>query len=217
MKWLESRVLWGLLLILGGGLFLLQNLNVLHVGNLFWVIVFGLIGLYILSIYFTNRANWWALIPGIIFIDLAFIVAVGLILPGDDNAWIGSLFLAGIGLAFWAVYLNNRSFWWAIIPGGVLFTLAIVAGISDASPGLDSGGIFFLGLGATFALVALLPAGEGGQSRSLRWALIPALALVVMGLLLSAASVSLINYIWPALLILGGAYLVYLTMSSRRT
>lgn len=216
MKWLESRVLWGSIFILGGILFLLQNLNLLHVGDLFWVILFGLIGVYILSIYFMNHANWWALIPGIVLIDLAAVVALNLILPGSNNFWSGSLFLGGIGLAFWLVYLNNRSFWWAIIPGGVLFTLALVAAVAGIVPGLETGGIFFLGLGATFALVAALPTGEGVQPRSLRWAFIPAVVLVIMGLLISAASSSIINYIWPVVLILGGIYLVYITLISRR-
>jgi hypothetical protein len=216
MKWLESRVLWGCVLILGGLLFLLQNLNILHVGDLFWVLVFALIGVYILSMYFVDRANWWALIPGIVFLDLAAVIGLNLILPATNNSWTGALFLGGIGLAFWLVYFNNRSFWWAVIPGGVLFTLAVVAGVSDIVPGLETGGIFFLGMGATFALLAVLPPGEGVQPRSLRWAFIPAGVLVVMGLLISAASASLINYIWPVVLILGGIYLVYVTLVSRR-
>jgi hypothetical protein len=216
MKWLESRVLWGAVLILGGVLFLLQNLNVLQVGGLFWAILLGLVGVYIMSIYFANRTNWWALIPGIILIDLAVIIGLQVILPGMKDFWTGSLFLAGIGLAFWAVYLNNRSFWWAIIPGGVLFTLAVVAGLSEARPGLETGGIFFLGLGATFALLAVLPTEGSLPSHSLRWAFIPAGVLILMGLLLTAASASLINYIWPVVLILGGLFLVYNSLASRR-
>ena len=97
MKWLQSRVVWGSVLILGGILFLLQNFNVLHVGDLFWVIVFALIGVYFLSIYFANHANWWALIPGIVLIDLAAVVAFNLILPETKSGWTGSLFLGGIG------------------------------------------------------------------------------------------------------------------------
>ncbi len=217
MKWIGSRVLWGALLILGGILFLLQNLNVLNVGNIFWAILFGPIGVYILSFYFMNRANWWALIPGIILLDLGLITGLNLALPGFNGMWSGAIFLAGISLAFWVVYLANRAFWWAIIPGGVLLTLAIVAGIADNVPGMQTGGIFFLGLGATFALVGALPAGEGVEGRALRWAFIPAVVLLVMGVILSAFTASLINYIWPLALILGGIYLVYLTMRSRRS
>jgi hypothetical protein len=216
MRWIGSRVLWGALLILGGILYLLQNLNILHVGDLFWAIVLLLIGAFFLVTFINDRVNWWALIPGIILVVLGLLVVLNLILP-FTNFWTGPLFLAGIGLAFWAVYLNNRAFWWAIIPGGVLFTLALVAGLSGSVPGMETGGIFFLGLGVTFGLLAILPTGEGPQTRSLRWAFIPAIVMVIMGLLIAASSVSLINYIWPALLILGGIYLVYLTLNSRRT
>jgi hypothetical protein len=216
MRWLGSRVFWGAILTLGGVLFLLQNLNVFHFGDLFWVVLFGLLGVYILTYFFANRANWWALIPGIILIDLAVLIGLSLFLPGSNSVWSGSFFLAGIGLAFWAVYLYNHSFWWAIIPGGVLFTLAVVTGVSEISSGLETGGIFFLGLGGTFALLAVLPTGESVQPHSLRWAFIPALVMVVMGLFITAASSSLINYIWPVVLILGGIYLVYVTLVSRR-
>jgi hypothetical protein len=216
MKWLESRMLWGTVLILGGVLFLLQNFNILQVGDLFWAILLGLVGIYIMTIYFTNRTNWWALIPGITLIDLAIVVGLQVILPGMKDFWTGSLFLAGIGLAFLVVYLNNRSFWWAIIPGGVLFTLAIVAGLSDTIPGLETGGIFFLGIGATFALLGVLPTEGSVPTHSLRWAFIPAAVLIIMGLLITAASASLINYFWPVVLILGGIYLIFHSLKSRR-
>jgi hypothetical protein len=217
MKWIESRVLWGGLLVLGGIFFLLQNLNILRVGDIFWAILFLLIGIYILTIYINNHANWWALIPGIILIDLGVLVAVNVILPSFGSTWFGALFLAGIGLAFWAVYLNNRAFWWAVIPGGVMFTLALVTLVSDLVPGLETGGIFFLGLGATFALVAVLPVKGDVQPRSLRWAFIPAIVMIIMGVFLTATTGSVINFIWPVVLILGGIYLVYINFVSRRT
>ena len=63
-KWLESRILWGSLLILGGILFLLQNLNIIQVGGLFWAILAVLGAVFFFYIFFSNRLNWWALIPG---------------------------------------------------------------------------------------------------------------------------------------------------------
>ncbi len=217
MRWLGSRVLWGLLLILGGILYLLQNLNIVHAGDLFWAVVLLLIGVVFLVTFLNNRADWWALIPGIILTFLGILVLLNLVVPGFSGSWIGPLFLAGIGLAFWAVYLNNHGFWWAIIPGGALLTLAVVAGLSDTVPGMETGGIFFLGLGVTFALLSVLPSGTGPENRPLRWALIPAAVLAGIGLIIMAETASLINYIWPALLILGGIYLVYLTVRTRRT
>jgi hypothetical protein len=62
MRWLESRILWGIVFIVGGVLFLLQNLGILWLGNLFWIVLLGLGSLFFLSFFLQNRANWWALI-----------------------------------------------------------------------------------------------------------------------------------------------------------
>jgi hypothetical protein len=87
---------------------------------------------------------------------------------------------------------------------GVLATLALVAFVDTGKSSLASGGIFFLGLGLTFALVALLPNSIG----PMRWAWIPAGILGVIGILLLASQEYLINYVWPAALIIGGALLI---------
>jgi hypothetical protein len=212
MKWLANRSFWGVLLILGGVAILLENLNLFQFrfGGVFWAALFALMGLAFLSVYYENRANWWALIPGIILLTLGAIILLGVLFPGRDE-WIGSIFLAGIGLAFLLVYLNNRQHWWAIIPAGVMFTLALVSGVGQHVQGEATGGLFFIGLGLTFGVVGLLP----GQADDLRWAFIPGGILLLMGILLVAFSADLFNYIWPVLLILGGLILIFRTLARR--
>jgi hypothetical protein len=78
--------------------------------------------------------------------------------------------------------------------------------------GVDAGAFLFLGIGLTFAILALLP----GHGSSLRWAFIPAGVLVVIGLLISAASASLINLIFPAALVVAGLVLVFLNLFSKK-
>jgi hypothetical protein len=172
-------------------------------------------GLFFLYVYLADRANWWALIPGIILLDLAVVVALSLTRLALLEDWAGPLVLGGIGLSFWAVYLARREHWWAIIPGGVLFTLAAVAGMDTVFQRMerrvDTGGVFFVGLGLTFALVGLLPIPRG----RMRWAFIPALVLVIMGLFIFAAAEQLLNYLWPVALILFGLYLVFRTFRPR--
>lgn len=48
----------------------------------------------------------------------------------------------------------------------------------------------------------------------IKWALIPAAVLLVMGLLLGAAAAPLLNYLWPVALILAGLYHVFRTLIS---
>jgi len=212
IKWLQSRLLWGCLLILGGLAILLQNLGVLYIGAIFWALIFGIAGALFIVEYFNHRANWWAIIPGCTFLGLAATILIGTFLPSVVAFLGGFIFLGSISLSFWLVYILKRDFWWAIIPGGVLATLAIVSISGLDGFGIDTGGLFFMGLGATFALVALLPSPSG----SMKWAWIPAAVLLIMGILISAATSSWLNYVWPVILILGGALLLYRTFIARK-
>jgi hypothetical protein len=205
MKLLSSRLLWGLVLVVGGVLLLLDTFGIFKGGALFWTIVSGVAGVLFLSIYISNHDNWWALIPGIIFLAVAATIGLDSFLPGfSDTNLGGTIILGGIALSFLLVYLAERGNWWAIIPAGVMTTIALVAVLDTNTSSLASGGIFFLGLGITFALVAILPTSVG----KMRWAWIPAGILGLMGVLILIAAEDLINYIWPLALILAGIVLV---------
>ena len=212
MKRLESRILWGVLLILGGVLFLLDSLGVIAVGAIVWPLLLAIASLAFLIVFLTApQTNWWAAIPGFVLLGLTGTVLFDQIAPAAAETWGGSLFLGGISMAFWAVYLVDTENWWAVIPAGVLLTLALIAGLPEDIQGIETGGIFFLGIGLTFAVLALLPTSEGRMT----WPIIPALVLLVVGALVTAAAAELINYVWPAILILGGLYLLYRALSSR--
>jgi hypothetical protein len=205
MKLLSSRLLWGLVLVVGGVLLLLDTFGIFKGGALFWTIVSGIAGLLFISLYFANHEQWWALIPGIIFLAVSATIGLNSFLPGfSDTNLGGTIILGGIALSFLLVYLADRGNWWAIIPAGVMTTIAIVAVLDSNTSNIASGGIFFFGLGLTFALVAILPTSVG----QMRWAWIPAAILGLMGLLILIAEEKLINYIWPAVLILAGLLLV---------
>jgi hypothetical protein len=212
MKIFSSRIAWGLLLIIGGLLFLLENLNILSISGLFWAILFALAGVAFISTFLADRSAWWAIIPGVIFLSLGGMLGMSVLAPGLADLWGGAFFLGGISLAFWLVYLADRRNWWAIIPAGVLATIALIAGLGEVAPGMELGGLFFLGIGLTFALLGVLP----NTGTNMRWAFIPAGIMIVFGLLITAAAVNLINYIWPALLILAGLFLLLRTYIYRR-
>ena len=212
MKKLDTRVVFGLLLIVGGLLLLLQNVGLLGgVLALVWALLFGAAGAAFFFVFLTNRAHWWAVIPGCALLGIAALIALDQIAPQVADTLGGVFFLGGMGLGFWVVYFIKRELWWAIIPGGVMLTLALIAGLSSVLEGDETGGILFLGLGLTFGLLSFVQTPQG----RLRWALIPAAVLLAMGLLLSAAATPLLGYLWPVALILIGLYFVFRMFVSR--
>jgi hypothetical protein len=210
-RWMGSRVLWGSLLILAGLMFLLQNLGVFRFGDLFWSVLFILGGGAFLAGFLQDRAQWWAIIPGLTLLGIGVLIGLTVLAPGFMAIIGGSIVLGSIGMAFLIIFLLDREKWWALIPAGTMLTLAVVAAISQAVPGMETGGVFFLGLGLTFAVVALLPTSAGRMS----WAWIPAGILALMGLLLMAAAGNLIGYLWPLVIIAAGGFLILRTLTGR--
>ena len=203
MRKLDTRLVFGLLLVAAGVFYLLQTLGLIVLGPLVWAISAGLAGLVFLVIAARDRAQWWAWIPSLTLLGLAGLEGLQYAAPTAADQWGGSIFLGAIGLSFWIVYLVDRAHWWAIIPGGVLVTLAVVAALDKAADGV-SGGAFFLGLGLTFLLVAFAPNPHG----RMRWGFIPAAVMLVFGVLLIVGFTDALRFAAPAGLILAGGFLL---------
>jgi hypothetical protein len=196
MKRFDYRILIGAALILGGILMLLDQTGVLKgATDFFWAGILAIGAAIFLFWFFSDRSKWWAAIPGF---TLAGLAVSSLLL--DRIGWGGLAFLGGIGLGFWAVYFAGRERWWAIIPGGVLLTLGITSVMSDVYGVMDSGGVFLVGLGITFVLVALLA--------KMKWAFIPAAVLLLLGFFLGTPFVGVMAYAWIGVLLVAGAILV---------
>lgn len=206
MKALETRTAWGGLLILLGVLFLLQTLGIIP-GDLaiLWALVFAAAGIAFLYLYARDQErSWWAVIPGLTLVGLAGAILLGEYGTRAMQPLGGTVFLGLIGLAFLLIYLGNRDRWWAIIPAGVMLTLALIAGLSTFFEGADLGAVLFFGLAATFGLLYFVPTPRGRMT----WALIPAGVLLIMGILVLATLSPVAGYIWPLALILVGLYLL---------
>jgi hypothetical protein len=203
-KWIGSRIFWGLLLIAGGVLFLLQTLFNFEFGGLFWALVFGLGGTFFVSWFFQDRQQWWALIPGFTLLSIGLIILIGILAPALSGAFSGFIILGGIGASFLLIYFLRRDFWWALIPAGTLLTLGVVALLSDLIPGLEVGAVFFLGLAATFALLTFVPTDEG----RMKWPWIPAGILGGLALIVLMSAGNLAGIAVPVVLILAGLFLV---------
>lgn len=203
MRRLDARILFGVLLIVGGGLALMQSMGLLeNASDVFFGSIFVLAGLAFLSLLLSG--NWWAVFPGAALLGIGVVI----LLPEALNNLGGLVFLGCLGLAFWAVYLMDRvERWWAIIPAGVLTTLAIVTVLPGRIGAFETGGVFFLGLAATFLLVALLA--------GFRWAYWPAGALGVIGALSIITQSEISNLVWALVLIAIGAYLLFRYFANR--
>lgn len=145
-----------------------------------------------------NRSVIWGLV----------LIAAGLLLlMGNFNivfwplrALSGALALGIPGLIFASVYAGNRDQWWAIIPAGVLLTLAGVSLVESLLPWGNTGWIFFFGLAVTFGLVWR---ETGGVQRWARVTALICLALAAINLL-----GSLIRFALPLALVALGVYLL---------
>lgn len=210
IKNLDYRIILGILLILGGVFGILEKFGVIrNATDFFWAAVFGLAGLAFLYIFITDREHWWSIIPGSSLIGLA--ITVGL--PEKYDMYGGFAFLGAIGVGFLIVYFFHRKHWWAIIPFGVLTTLGIISSVSNQMQGQDTGALFFIGLGTTFLIVALLP----GKVRRMNWAFIPATILLLFGVLLGPSFRGWLDYIWISSLFISGIYLVWRFIRTRNS
>jgi hypothetical protein len=157
-----------------------------------------LIGVGVLVLIFNS--NLLGSLPSLIWLALLFGVAVALWMVGAIPHWVRivgvvilyvlamstSGNLAGVtalgfpALAFGVVYLlRPKRGWWAIIPGGILASIALLVLFEEIFPGWDGAAVMFLGFAATFTFLYLLPAQRGGQ----RWALYPAIGSIVLTVL----------------------------------
>lgn len=205
MQRFDVRIVFGILLILSGVLFLAQTLGLLP-ANLGWVwtIVFGVAGASFMYVFLRERFRWWAVIPGLGLLGLALLTALALAAPTMAGSWGAAFFFGALGTSFLLIYLMRHDFWWALIPCGSIWTLGAVALSTLLVKGEESGALLFLGLGATFAVVGLVPTTRGRMT----WAFIPAGILAGMGILVALAMGSVLNYVWPIALIGAGIYIL---------
>jgi hypothetical protein len=165
-----------------------------------WSLALWAGGLLFLAVFFSERDQWWALIPGLVLPGIGTAVYLGERGLVAEHA-VGTIILATIGLPFLLIFLSDRSQWWALIPAFALAGSAC--------------GVFLEGTGA-ISDEAVAGVIVGGVSlgflsiyffeREQWWALIPGgiLALIALLMLLATAT----EYILPLALILVGILLL---------
>ena len=212
MKSANASIIAGIVLISAGVLLLLDLLNVIESAAYVPMLIFAAIGAVFLSLFIRSPENWWAAIPGSVFLGLAAVIAASQFTDGGASVSFLFLFMAA---GFAAVYLRQRGNWWAVIPSGVMLTLAVIVTLPQDLQGMPVAAVLFLGLAATFGALSMVPVPDAGASAAgrMKWPLIPAAVLGVLGVIFALQSTALLiaaDILVLTLMIMAGiALLIY--------
>lgn len=198
----------GVMLFLALVTLLVDNVGGEWIGSAFLF----LIGLSFFIVYTSNRTRTWALLVAYILFVLSIAPAMASF-GGDVPAYFGVIFLLAVAIPFYVVYFRSgEKNWWAVIPAGVLTTLAIIAGLAiagfirDTETGGISNAILMGGLAATFAVIWLRHAKD--------WAKIVTIILALLAVA-SGFFASYTEIFWPVAVILAGGYLLFTALRSK--
>ncbi len=200
------RVIAGLLVIIVGVLLLLAQLEWIVLRGAVWgtLALFGGAAIFG-SLWLSNPAGWWPLIPGCILLGWGTGLLFDLLgLPG----WLVQLVgFTGSALPFFYIFFKQgaKEGWWALIPAGILGAWGVGSllaglGLSETLVTL----VGFWGSAVPFLLIFAL------DRRKNWWALIPGGVMAFMGVVLTLGQ--WLGEEWIPTLILFGIALVFLAI-----
>ena len=219
MKRLGEAVVWGIFLLLAGVFLLLKNLDVFGVwGDLAWAALYALAGLIFLVWFFTGTEHWWRAIPAFTMLG----IGAWLILTWKNiglGGWSPSLVLFGMAIGFWAILIVRKEHWWALVPAGVLTTVAVLFGLWDQLDQTGRLAVLLIGIGLMFLLLYIMRYDE----HDARWAAVPAGALLLLGVVTlvdalfstSRTPAALVDW-WPIALVIAGLLLIIISLAVRK-
>ncbi len=220
----QKRMIMCIMFFLGM-IFLLAGGGILA-GRLFDVILTGPIfmaffALCFFALAFWSKKKWWAIIPGGLFTSGGLAAALDIIMPGNRVA--GPAFLFLMAATFFLVVIFSKQEWWAIIPGGIFFSIGCVAVLESFFPHkeyyarltIPAMGVYIwvliLGLAATFGALWLMR-----KTQPTHWAKYPAVGLLAIAILAFLLG-SHFQEAWLASMVLGMAVMFLLRVFSGDT
>jgi hypothetical protein len=195
----KHGVIWGGLLILLGGLLLVDQF--VDLTDWVWMAALVFSGLVALGFYLSDRSDGWLLLTAYILLVIAGLIAlIALNLLADEL--VAVYVLLSIALPFLGVFLRDRSQWWALIPAYVLLAVALMNWLMEAgilSDLLVPGYVMFA-IAIPFFVVY-------GRNTKHWWALIPAGILSIIGIVFFISEAAL-QYIGAVLLVITGLWIL---------
>jgi hypothetical protein len=210
----SSGLWWGGLLVAGGALWLVDATDYISISPFVAATFFALAGIGFAIDFSRDPGSWWAAIPAGALLGLGALITFveGTTAPDE---WGASLLLAGSGLGFAGAYVRVREHWWALIPAGLLVSVAIIVA---SVPIVERGeGIAVVVLGIMAAILVVL-AFVPIRGRRLFWPLVPAAMLGLVAVFLAQDSVETLeqfNWVSPAVLLVIGLFIVFRALANR--
>lgn len=194
---LERGRLIGLALVAAGVLALLSSIPIFRLlPSFIWLLLLLLGGAVVWSSSYVRLQFWQRLV---------IYVMVGIYATASTGVFAGAAATGFIAMAFLLTWLNNSRHWWALLPGGVMTAVTFVILLGNFFPGWQTAPLFMLMLSATFTVLYLLPKERGGQ----QWARFPALATILITLIMNDPSGRTPSWLVPLLLIGSGALILW--------
>jgi hypothetical protein len=192
-------IVWGGLLILLGGMLLVESF--IDLNAWVWVAALAVAGFGAYGVYVTDRSERWLLVLSYALLAISLMVAL-ITLDILRGSFVATYVLTAIGVAFLYLYLTERTQWWFVIPAYVLLVVGVMVGLIEV-------GILEDTLIASYVMfsIAIPFFVVYARDRNLWWALIPGGIIGLIGLALLIAEAAA-EYIVPAALIVVGAWVL---------
>ena len=177
MKIKFDNLLWGLLLILVGGVVLAQQQGWMGFFSVqMWMVVFAMVSVIFLLRYFISGLRHWGwLFPAGIFAAVA--TTLYLSENGLQDTWLAAPIFVAIIIPFLvAFFMDIRKNWWALIPAFITLVLCLVVLFGSAIPGELVATLIMFSVAIPFTGVYL-------SDRQKVWALIPAFTTAMIGVI----------------------------------
>ena len=186
MKSKFDGLMWGLILIVAGCLFMAYNLGYeIDLTPTFWMSACAILSAAWFIRYFAGDLKQWGrLMPACQFAAIA--VIIGLSESGVNGSIIATPLFIGFAIPFVVAFFADREKnYWAVIPAAVFSALTLTALVGDRAAGQFFGALVVLTVAAPFWLVYITQPKQW-------WAIIPA------GILSSVGLTALVGALVPA-------------------
>ena len=209
MKKSNQIFLIGFLLVAFGSISIINNFNFIKFNiEYFWEVGLLTIGIAFLLYHFKSTQNNACLITGVILILIALMISMQSTI-NLNNKLTGAMVLWIISSIFIFIHFRKNKNWWAIIPGGIFFILAVIMSIQNFQLLSDKYFKFILFFGISLIFWYLFFTNK--DDNKFKWTKPTAAISLIIALLIFIATIynNIVELILPIGIITLGGYLIY--------